>query len=202
MAFGECGGAKEDINNWGGDGFPATVCCRNTLTDLSDAMAVQARNSTAGQLFVSHDQWQSCGDSFHPQQGMSLSSCGFDSLYFGSSKCSSVVLQDVRSMDQYQDALSKCSHFDHPYNEACADCSEAILSLRDSLYASEMGKDNNNDTERVICGVAALVAVAADKSDDPSLPDKFLRCLPAPGAKKTTSKTLKLTIACSVLLEI
>lgn len=191
VPFGECGGVKEDITTWGGvgDGFPTTLCCRNALTVLSEAMASQARNSL-GQVFVSQDQWNGCGDSFHPQQGMSLSSCGFDNFYLGSSKCSSLVLQDVRVLQkQYTDALDKCSHFDHPFDESCADCSGAILSVRDGLYAQQMGQDSsNNDTERAICGVAAIVAVAADKPDDPFLADKFLRCLPRPASNNKSKK--------------
>ncbi|KAJ1413818.1 Serine/threonine-protein kinase, active site [Sesbania bispinosa] len=192
VSFGECGDVKEDISKWGGDGFPTTLCCRNALTVLSYALALQVRNST-GQVFVSQDQWQSCSQLFHQQQGMSPSSCGFDTLYYGSSKCSNIVLQDVRGIQEYQDALNKCEHFDHPFYQSCADCTSAILSVRDSLY-DQMG-DNNNATERAICGVATLIAVAADKSDDPSLIDKFLRCLPTPATGRNTRSLAKLVFS-------
>ncbi|XP_027349569.1 probable receptor-like protein kinase At3g17420 [Abrus precatorius] len=197
VAFGECGDVKEDISTWGGDGFPTTLCCRNALTVLSDALASQARNST-GQLFLSQDQWQNCNQSFQPQQGMSPTSCGFDNLYQGNFRCSSFVLQSVRVMQQYQDALDKCSHFDLPFYQSCADCTTAILNVRDGLYSQVMGKDNNN-TERTICGVAAIVAVAAGKPDDPALVDKFLRCLPTSGTNKRFSVKLLLSVPIVVL---
>ncbi|XP_061363351.1 probable receptor-like protein kinase At5g18500 [Gastrolobium bilobum] len=180
VAFGECGGVNEDINNWGGggEGFPTTICCRNALTVLSDALAMQTSNSTTGQLFTSQDQWQNCSQLFNPQQGMSLHSCGFDSFYLGSSQCSSLSLQEAQSIQQYQDALDQCSHFDHPFDQSCADCTNAILNVRDSLYAPILENGPNN-TERAICGVAAVVAVAVGNPGDPSLSDKFFRCLPS-----------------------
>ncbi|TKY61314.1 receptor protein kinase [Spatholobus suberectus] len=193
VAFGECGGVQENINNWGRDGFPTTLCCRNALTVLSDALASQALNST-GQVFTSQNQWQSCTQIFHPQQGMSLYSCGFDNLYQGSARCSNFVLQDVRAMQQYQDAFDKCSHFDHPFDQSCADCTAAIFSLRDALYAQVASE--NDDTERAICGVAAIVAVA---TNDPSLVDKFLRCLPASGTSKRSLATPFWIVAVVVL---
>ena len=137
-------------------------------------------------MFISQDQLQSCAQSFNPQQGVSLNSCGFQSLYLGSSKCSNLVLQDVRKLQQYQDALDKCSHFDHPFGESCADCTGAILSLRDGLH-NQVANNNNNHTELAICEVAAIVAVAAGKPNDPVV-DKVLRCLPpsASGSDKSS----------------
>ncbi|KAG5056237.1 hypothetical protein AAZX31_03G232600 [Glycine max] len=118
---------------------------------------------------------------------MSLNSCGFQSLYLGSSKCSNLVFQDVRKLQQYQDALDKCSNFDHPFGESCADCTGAILSLRDSLY-NQVTNNNNNHTEVAICAVAAIVAVAAGKPNDPAV-DKVLRCLP-PSASGSDKRSL------------
>ncbi|KAK7285843.1 hypothetical protein RJT34_20625 [Clitoria ternatea] len=188
VPFGECGNVIEDISNWGGDGFPSTLCCRNALTILADAMASEARSFTT-QVFISQDQWQSCNHSFHPQQGMSTSSCGFQNLYQGSYKCSSFAMSDIQSIQLYQDALNKCSRFNLPFDQSCADCTTAILSFRDALYAQAIPK-NNNDTERAICGVTAIVAVAAAKPDDPALIDKFLRCLPTSENKKSSAKLL------------
>ncbi|CAL5194968.1 unnamed protein product [Lathyrus oleraceus] len=205
MPFGECGSVKEDITNWGStsDGFPTTVCCRNSLTLLSDALASQVRNST-GQIFLSQQQWQSCNKSFHPQQGMSLSSCGFDNIYYGSSKCSNLYLLDAQNLQQFTDALQKCSHFDHSFEESCLDCTSAILSLRDGLYDKMVGKDNYNDTERAICGVAALVSVAFEQQDDPFLADKFLRCFPPPAVynKKSSMKKLVLGVLVVAILAL
>ncbi|KAK7381328.1 hypothetical protein VNO78_33945 [Psophocarpus tetragonolobus] len=173
VAFSECGQVSEDINTWYEDWFPNTLCCRNALTVLSDALASQALNSSAGQMFLPQNQWQNCSQAFHPQQGMSFNSCGFQSLYQGSSICSNLVLHDVRNMQQYQDVFDKCSHFDRPFDQSCVECTRAILSVRDALY--DQVANNNNNTERALCGVATIVAVAAGKPNDP-LVDKFFRC--------------------------
>ncbi|XP_027931696.1 proline-rich receptor-like protein kinase PERK3 [Vigna unguiculata] len=182
VAMDECTVVNEHIYMWGEDGFPTTLCCRNALTIVSNALATQALSS-GGQIFLSQDQWQRCSQSFHPQPGLSLDSCGFDNLYRGSSICSSFILQDVRTLQQYQDAFGKCSHFNQPFGPSCADCTSGISNVRDTLY-SQVDK-HNNDTERAICGVAAIVALAAGSPNDP-LVDKFLRCLPpsASGNKK------------------
>ncbi|XP_068495804.1 probable receptor-like protein kinase At5g18500 isoform X2 [Phaseolus vulgaris] len=185
VAFGECIGVKESIYMWGEDGFPTTLCCRNALTILSNALASQALNS-GGRVFLSQDQWQSCSQSFHPQQGMSLDSCGFDNFYRGSSPCSDLILQDVRTLQQYPDTLSRCSHFNQRFDQSCADCTSGILSVRDTLYSQFA--NNNNDTDRAICGVAAIIALAAGRPNDP-LVDKFLRCLP-PSASGSDKRSL------------
>ncbi|KAK7258584.1 hypothetical protein RIF29_24165 [Crotalaria pallida] len=191
VKFGECGSVQENITNWGGEyGFPTTICCRNALTVLSEAMASHARRSIFNApLFITQDQWQNCSNLFHPQQGMSQHSCGFDDIYLGSTKCSYLTLPVVKAKKEYQDALDKCGHFDQSFDQACANCTSAILSLRDSLYEQENGKESNdNKTERAMCGVAALVALAAGKlPDDPSISDKFLRCMPTSGGKSGSS---------------
>ncbi|KAI4350140.1 hypothetical protein L6164_010649 [Bauhinia variegata] len=179
VAFGECGGVQESISNWTGkgNGFPSTLCCRDALTVLSQGLALHARASPQESLFVTQDEWQSCAESFHPQPGMSFNSCGFDILYSGSSKCSSTPrLRDIQANKSYQQALDKCSHFDQPFPQTCSECTDAILKVRDAFYELTDAKDNITDTERVVCGVAALVSVAAGKPEDPAVTDKFLRC--------------------------
>ncbi|KAK7337987.1 hypothetical protein VNO77_18581 [Canavalia gladiata] len=192
VAFRECGDVKEDISQWSEEGFPSTMCCRNALTVVSEALA----SHSTEQLFLSQDQWQSCAQSFQPQQGISLQSCGFDNLYRGTSACSNLVLKEVKATRQYQDASDKCSHFDLPYAEACARCTAAIFAVRDGLYDQEAP----NATERAICGVAAIVALAADKPDDSALIDKFLSCLPSSGPNKSNKSWGKLVISVPVVI--
>ncbi|KAG2395303.1 G-type lectin S-receptor-like serine/threonine-protein [Vigna angularis] len=164
VAMDECVEVKEYIYTWGEDGFPTSLCCRNALTVVSNALATHALSS-GGQVFLSQDQWQRCLQSFHPQPGMSLDSCGFDNFYRGSSICSNFILQDVRTLQPYQDALSQCSHFDQPFGQSCADCTSGISNVRDTLY-SQVEK-HNNDIDRAICGVAAIVGLAAGRPNDP-----------------------------------
>ncbi|XP_029127072.1 probable receptor-like protein kinase At2g42960 [Cajanus cajan] len=193
VTFGECSSVKDDINKWGEDGFPTTLCCRNALSVLSNALASQALNSTS-QLFISQDELQSCTESFHPQQGMSLDSCGFDNLSQGSCRCSNLVLQEVRNVQHYQDALDKCSHFDQPLDHSCADCTGAVFSLINSLYAEDA--KGKNGTEKAICAVATIVALA---TNDPSIIDKVLRCFPDSETNKRSMVKPLLSVVVVVL---
>ncbi|KAJ7973588.1 Tyrosine kinase family protein [Quillaja saponaria] len=176
---GECNTVQETISNW--QSFPTTLCCRNALTILSQALSLQARNSKSkgqsGSLFLPQDEWNTCSDSFQPQHGVSMHSCGFDGLYYNSTQCSSFSLQDIVGEEKYKNALNKCSHFDNAFDEACANCTVAILDVREVLL--ENSEVNNDESiARATCGVAAVISVAAGNEDDPALIDKFFRCLP------------------------
>jgi len=180
VKYGECGRVREEMKDWNG-GFPSTVCCRNALTAVAEALALQARNSSS--LFPSQNEWGLC------PRALGVS-CGFDDTLYRASaaKCSNITMYDLRDQGPYQSALDKCSHFDRPFDLSCADCTSAVLGVRDLLYDRFVGKDNNNNnspTETAVCGIAALVSVAAGNADDPSIPDKFLRCLPLEEAKGT-----------------
>ncbi|XP_054806193.1 putative cysteine-rich receptor-like protein kinase 31 isoform X2 [Prosopis cineraria] len=178
VAYQECGRVQDQIDRW--DGFPSTFCCRNALTVFAQALALRARSSPQqGSLFISHAEWVACTDAFRLRHGVSPTSCGFPDLYLGASKCSSLTLQDLQGQQFYQSTLDECAHFDHPSRDSCSNCVTAVLTIRDSLYNQFVGRQDL-PVERAICGVAALVSVAAGKPDDPSIPDKFLRCWPPP----------------------
>jgi hypothetical protein len=98
----------------------------------------------------------------------------FDNIYFGSSKCSSLALVDVQGLQPYTDAFNQCRHFDFSFDVSRAKCTCVVLNLRDDLYDKKIDKDDN-DTKRAICGVAALVIVAAEQKGDPVLVDKKMR---------------------------
>ncbi|XP_057722246.1 serine/threonine-protein kinase CDG1-like [Arachis stenosperma] len=197
-SFGECWNVQENISSWTADGFPATMCCRNALTALSEALALH-NHSLHGPLFVSPRQWQNCSTLFYSQYKIPAHSCGFDALFMDKEiyHCSNLAMQDVASMPQYQDTLNQCSHFDQPFVEACPDCTTAILSLRDALNGG-----NGDGADRAVCGVAALVAVMGGKQNDPSLADKFLRCLPPISVKKSKYSASLVLISVPVVVVV
>ena len=89
-----------------------------------------------------------------------------------------VELSKIGSDEKYQNALKRCSHFNTytSFDGACKNCSEAILDLRKELLNHYVVK--NNDTEKTICGLAALISIAAGKNDSQSLDtDSMFRCL-------------------------
>ncbi|KAF7817766.1 putative receptor-like protein kinase [Senna tora] len=177
VRYGECGSVKEELREW--EGFPNTLCCRNVLTTLSQALALQARGSDEGSVFISQTEWSKCSQQFESEEGVSPNSCGLDSFYSGTTKCSNVRLQDIEGQEAYQDAMDKCAHFDKPFVEACPQCSNAILGVTDTLYQQFVGREFFA-VERAVCGVAALVSVSAGKPDDPFISNKVLTCLLPP----------------------
>ncbi|KAL3523399.1 hypothetical protein ACH5RR_016233 [Cinchona calisaya] len=172
---GECiHGISEKTKDW--DGIPQSSCCRNALNSLSQALARQATTGD-GNIFIQEDRWSNCNNPFHRQQSVSVQSCGFDDLFYGSSQCSSLKLSDFKTNPSYQDAFSQCTSFSPSFDDACKNCTNAIITARnhflDQLNAGE------NDTEKVICEVALMVAIVAGETDNQSVIEDFYRCVPA-----------------------
>ncbi|KAF8391908.1 hypothetical protein HHK36_022248 [Tetracentron sinense] len=170
---GECLGVEDKISGW--NSLPTTRCCRNALTTLSQALALQANATNA--IFLSEDQWKNCHGSFLRQNTSSSNSCNFQNLHSGSSKCSNFSLSAIEHRKDYQDALHDCSQFNSSFDETCKNCTQSIIRARDHLL--EEFNVQKNHTERAICGVAVVISVAAGKIGDHSLVDDLYRCLHA-----------------------
>ncbi|KAF5454813.1 hypothetical protein F2P56_024450 [Juglans regia] len=146
-------------------------------------MALYARRTQGNQLLAPEDLLETC---FHPIVLLNIS-CGIEYIFYGSSKCSKLSLATVKEEKSYGIALGKCSRTSFvsagTFQEACANCTSAILELRETLLKRSEVKDmKNNSTERSICAVAAVISVAAGQSDEIgglAMIDSFYRCLPA-----------------------
>ncbi|KAI4311031.1 hypothetical protein MLD38_035968 [Melastoma candidum] len=169
---GECIGPRAKATYWGS--YRTTDCCQNALVVLSQMLASLAWK-TQGNIFIPKQQWKSCSSYLLHQQTERSNLCNFESLASGSSYCSSLTLKSVTGMDSYERARKNCSNFGTSYEETCTACSVAVISLRDDLLREE----KENDSEKAICGVAAVIAVAATNIEDASWVDSFYRCLPA-----------------------
>ena len=183
------------MKEWEWEGFPKTVCCRNTLTALTQALALyvdQNESNKEGGVFLSRDEWSNCTAEFEDNTPIS---CGLQSLYSGSTRCSNVRVQDIKGQQPYLDALDQCSHFDQPFLPSCTHCTTAIFAVRNFLYDQFVGKEEFNPLETAVCGVAALVSLAAANSQDPSLIDKFLRCFPLSPPSQGYFLTFSITIS-------
>ncbi|CAK9137748.1 unnamed protein product [Ilex paraguariensis] len=166
---GDCIGDKKKIKVW--DSFSTTLCCRNALAVLSQALALQARVGE-GSNFIQENQWRNCNDLFPQQQSVSIQSCGFDHFFYGSSQCSSLSLSTINGIRG--NASKQCAQFSSPsFDTACGNCVEAIKQERDDLLKNLKAKGNN--TEKAICGVAVVISVAAAEHNDSFVIDDYYR---------------------------
>lgn len=169
----DCKGLKEKKNKW--NGFPSNPCCRNALSALSRALALHANGTNS--IFIPEDQWRNCSGPFRRQPSVSVQSCGFDDLFSGSSICSRLSLSTIIGTDEYKTAADSCSAFEAiSFDDACSTCVTAIAEARERLLNDF--QVSKSDTERVICGVAIIVAVSVEKFNR-SFADDFYSCLPA-----------------------
>lgn len=164
--------AKLRIKVWDSFTLP-NLCCRNVLTTLSQALASQAFR-TQGGVFVSNAEWNNCTGSF-VRQDVSAVHCSLNDLYDGSSDCSKVNLAEIKQGKEYQDALNFCSQFGNvsSFDAVCTPCSAAVRNLKQHLLDRYHQKNDNNKTEDSICGVAAVISVAAGNISNAYIDDYF-----------------------------
>lgn len=174
---GECIDKPRQIIQW--NSFPTTLCCRNALAVLGKSLALQAvLDKNAQHIFIQDEQWLNCSGPFLRQSSVSIKSCGFGNLFYGSSKCSKLSLSDMTNDSVFRDAVYKCMNFGYSFNTECTNCTAAILSARDD-FVKKLDVVGNN-TEEAICGVAVVTALAAQRING-SLEhvDDLYRCLSA-----------------------
>ncbi|KAM5561806.1 cysteine-rich receptor-like protein kinase 3 [Rosa sericea] len=165
------------------DSWTTNLCCRNVLTTLSQALAFQAFH-TQGGVFVSDVEWNNCTGSF-VHQDVSADQCGFNGLYYGSSNCAKVNLADIKPEKEYQQALNDCSQLGNassslPFDDNCGNCTTSLLNLKQHLLDQYYQKNDGNKTENSICGVAAVISVAAGNINNSLLinyMDNYFGCL-------------------------
>ncbi|EYU39766.1 hypothetical protein MIMGU_mgv1a017632mg, partial [Erythranthe guttata] len=173
--IGGCTNVEENIKNW--NTFPITNCCQNALLVFTNALALRLFNSPSDNIFLAKDQWSNCSGPFRPQQNVSVQTCGFDSFYYGSGKCSNLKLENID-----KNVLEKCSIFgsssSSSFDDACGKCTNAISKEVDNLVA-DLGVRGNISDEKGVCLVAVVVSVLAGKMNLSTSADDFDRCLPA-----------------------
>ncbi|BBH06789.1 Leucine-rich repeat transmembrane protein kinase protein [Prunus dulcis] len=174
---GECiGHVGPRINMWGS--YPTNLCCRNVLPVMSQALAIHViKTQGQGSVFLAQEEWQNCNGPLHMQQILSAQHCGFDDLNSRSSQCSGTTLSGLRQDQPFQDALSNCSQFGNAFDNVCRKCTGAFSALRDYLLKKYNVKDENK-TETAICGVAAMISIAAANMNGSfSVDIDYIRCL-------------------------
>ncbi|EXC21748.1 putative LRR receptor-like serine/threonine-protein kinase [Morus notabilis] len=169
---GECIGSQQRIKLWGS--LRTTLCCQNALTTLSRALARRAHDTQNSAIFLEQGLWEKCSGPFLRQPSVSADTCGFGRLLHGTSPCTSLTLQDVKQRITYKDAIKACSGFGN-FNDACSNCTTAIMNLRDELMM--MSGSHKMKGEKAMCAVAAVVSVASESVDDSFVNGDFFQCL-------------------------
>lgn len=175
---GDCvGGPHRKIKAWAS--FPTSLCCRNAVNLYSQALSRHA--AATNSLFVNADEWLNCNHSavFKRQDSVSITTCGLKNLFHGSSHCSSLDLLAINQEEDYRAAANTCRGLSRndSFDGACGDCSAAVLNARDSVLGWLNVKGNN--TEKAICGVAVVVAIAADLLNEGGAVDDLYQCMAA-----------------------
>ncbi|BFG37278.1 hypothetical protein CerSpe_235520 [Prunus speciosa] len=161
---------------WGS--YPTNLCCRNVLPVMSQALAIHVvKTQGQGSVFLAQEEWQNCNGPLQMQQSVSALKCGFDDLNSRSSQCSGTTLSGLSQDQPFLDALRSCSQFGNAFDGVCRNCTQAILALRDFLL-KRYGVNDENKTETAICGVAAMISIAAaNMKGSFSVDIDYIRCL-------------------------
>lgn len=169
---GYCVAPKRKIIQWGS--IPTPLCCRNALVVFSLALAQRSSNQTNGNIFLEQNQWNNCGGPFRNQQEVSLHYCGFDKFYSGTSMCSNLTVSKVQDRSEFQNVLDWCSRLSSSF-DACGNCSQALVAIRNAMVLKS--KDHESDINvKALCGLAAVISIAAAKWNDTSLIGKLYSC--------------------------
>lgn len=172
---GECIDTPRKIKEWAS--YPTSLCCRNALTVLGKALALQASTPGEGNIFIEENQWRNCSGPFQRQPNVSIQTCGLNHLFHGSSKCSGLSLQNMTNDSIFVQAANNCSQFGYNFNKHCENCITAIITARDHLV--DHLDVTGNSTEKAICGVAVVISIAATRMNDLSFVDDLYQCVPA-----------------------
>ncbi|KAJ8762746.1 hypothetical protein K2173_017561 [Erythroxylum novogranatense] len=194
---GDCMGHQEKIKYLGS--IDTTLCCRYVLDVLTKNLAEHANKTIGNNIFMPQEQWESCNRNVLQEKDVSAHSCGFDKLYNGSHACTSFSLSSIQQDLVFQNALNLCSSFGSSFNDACSNCTQAILDVRNNML-SHLKADIDDGAGASSCIIAVVIAIVASRIDDRSSIDDFYRCLSNlrvfdPGYIKLRSSAVKMVLA-------
>ncbi|XP_074324420.1 putative receptor-like protein kinase At1g11050 [Apium graveolens] len=196
---GECINNPRQIEEW--KSIKTSLCCSNALTVLGKALALQVSlDKNADSVFIQQEKWVNCSGPFLRQSSVSIQSCGFGNLYFDSSVCSGsrLSLSSMKTQKSFLNASESCSQFGYSFDSDCSTCTAAI-SRSKVQFLNDLDVVGN-DTEEAICGVAIVVAIAAQRMSNPLYVDDLFRCVSAldvydPGYVKLKFSLVKAVLA-------
>ncbi|CAL9767851.1 unnamed protein product, partial [Musa acuminata subsp. burmannicoides] len=174
---GECVHPNDhEVTVW--DNVRTTQCCRSVLYFFSKALARSASQAQA--ILLDKQQWDNCTSRFNMQYNLSIDSCKFDLLHQDNGSCSNLSLASIRSNygQQFDSVITSCSRFDVPsFINQCGNCTYGISNMTEKIVEHLDVKDN--DTQKAICSVVTIAAIASNRPRDDNWTDGYYRCLAA-----------------------
>ncbi|KAI7744667.1 hypothetical protein M8C21_031784 [Ambrosia artemisiifolia] len=161
------------MRSWGI--LKTSLCCQPPLTLISKSLA-RRFNSTNSSIFLDSNQWSTCSHpSIFQSQNASVNShvCNFKNFFKEAADCAALSIDGFKTYKAFNEASALCGRFDqeyHSFDDICRNCSQAVLKARDSLM-----KQNGNKTEKEVCGIAVVTALASQTSL--AVVDDFYGCL-------------------------
>ncbi|KAI3732949.1 hypothetical protein L1987_64162 [Smallanthus sonchifolius] len=168
---------QHKIKSWGL--LKTTLCCQPPLTLISKSLARLSSNQQTTPIFLDSNQWSTCNHPsiFQPQtDSVNSDVCNFKNFFKEATACSTLSVADFKKDIEFNEASVMCGRLDWSdgsFDEACRNCSRAVLKARDSMV-----KDGN-ETEKEVCGIAIVTAIASEKWNESSFAsvDRFYGCL-------------------------
>ncbi|KAK1437111.1 hypothetical protein QVD17_02896 [Tagetes erecta] len=172
---------QHKIKSWGI--LKTTLCCQTPLTIISKSLARSHANQQTQSIFLDSNQWSQCTHPsiFTPQTDyVNANACNFKNFFKEATACSSFTVVDFKKYKEFNDASAVCGQFDeyeNGFDEICGNCSDAVLKARDSVL-NEL-RVNGNETEKEVCGIALVTALASEKWNETSFAvvDQLYGCL-------------------------
>ncbi|XP_042398777.1 leucine-rich repeat receptor protein kinase HPCA1-like isoform X2 [Zingiber officinale] len=154
-----------------------TRCCRHGLNFLSRAVA---NSSSPDQpILLDSQRWAECTALLSLRVDSSLTSCGFDQLHQPNSACAALTPSSLTDIVAPAfDVIATCSEI-NPVNflTACSNCTDSISDAIQAVV--KHFKVDDNDSEKAVCSVATVTAVASSRIANDTWTDDYYRCLAA-----------------------
>ncbi|XP_076951753.1 putative leucine-rich repeat receptor-like protein kinase At5g49770 [Bidens hawaiensis] len=168
---GECIGKQQKIKSWGI--LTTSLCCQSPLTLISKSLALTSATSptTTTPIFLDSNQWSSCSHPsiFQPQtNSVNSEACNFNNFFKEAAPaCSGFSIADFQNNKEFNEAGTSCGQLMNDnvggslFDDICKRCSSAVLKARDSVMEANKNGNNNIETDKEVCGVALVTALAS-----------------------------------------
>lgn len=161
-----------------------TRCCRHGLNFFSRAVA----NSSAPDqpILLDPQRWANCTALLLLRVDASLASCGFDQLHQPHSACAALTPSSLTAIvgPAFDALIATCSEFNPvTFLTACSNCTDRISDVIQAVVKHFQADDD--DSEKAVCSVATVTAIASSRIANDTWTDDYYRCLAAMDSQGT-----------------